>query len=204
MRALSLALAVAVFAQPVHASEWRSVPATGRIVVHVHKKGLFSAFAHDHRFEATKWRVTANVPDRDPASASAVLVVEAESLRDRQPSLSEDNRRKVNAQAAGPDVLDAQHHPRIEFRSERFEIEAGSGPEHVRGTMHGTLTIRGRTVPTDVTLDAERTTTEWRVRGSARLKQSAFGIEPFSGFAGTVAVKDEMDVELALILRPLQ
>lgn len=201
MRTYALALAASLMVSPAHAAQWEALPASGRIVVHVHKKGLLSAFAHDHHFEATRWRATADVPDGDPSSATVALTVEADSLRDRQPSLSEDDRRKVEAQAAGADVLDAQHHPRIEFRSQRLEIEPGGSPGHVRGKLHGTLTLRGRSVPTDVALDAERKGDEWRVRGNARLKQTAFGIKPFSGFGGTVAVKDDMDVELALVLR---
>jgi polyisoprenoid-binding protein YceI len=201
VRTAFVALAISVMVQRVHAAEWLSGPSTGRIVVHVHKKGLFSAFAHDHHFEATEFRVTADLPAGDPGSAAVVLVVDASSLRDRQPSLSEDDRRKVEAQVAGPDVLDAQHSPRIEFRAHSLEAAPGTGAEHVRGTLHGTLTIRGRSRPIDVTVEAERNREdEWRVRGKTRLKQTAFGIEPFSGFAGTVAVKDEVDVELALIL----
>ncbi len=34
------------------------------------------------------------------------------------------------------------------------------------------------------------------------MKQSDFGIKPFSGFGGTVRVKDEMSVEISLTLRP--
>ena len=96
------------------------------------------------------------IPDGDPSSATVALSVEADSLRDRQPRLSEDDRREVEA-GGGPDVLDAQHHPRIEFRSKRLEIEPGDSPGHVRGKLHGTLTLRGRSIPTDVALDAERT-----------------------------------------------
>jgi polyisoprenoid-binding protein YceI len=108
----------------------------------------------------------------------------------------------VNAQAAGPEVLDADHHPRVEFRSERFDVEPGGGPDHVRGALHGTLTMRGRSVPAVANVDAERGPGVWRIRGEARVKQSAFGIKPFSGFAGTVAVKDELKIEFALTLRP--
>jgi polyisoprenoid-binding protein YceI len=99
-------------------------------------------------------------------------------------------------------VLDADHHPRIEFRSERFDVAPGGDPNHVRGALHGTLTIRGQSAPATANVDAERGPGAWRIRGDARVKHSAFGIKPFSGFAGTVAVKDELKIEFALTLRP--
>jgi polyisoprenoid-binding protein YceI len=197
------ALTAAVIAGSAAAAQWEARPGGGdRIFVHVFKKGAFSAFAHDHHFEVTQWRATADVPDGEPSSPSVEVVVSADSMRDRQQSLSEENRRKVDQQAAGAEVLDAQHHPRIEFRSQRFEADPGGTPGHVRGSLHGTLTIRGQSVPAAVAVDADRGGGVWRVRGKARVKQTAFGIKPFSGFAGTVGVKDELEIELALTLRP--
>ncbi|HEY6098506.1 MAG TPA: YceI family protein [Anaeromyxobacter sp.] len=197
------AVAAAVIATVARAEVWEAAPAEdSRIVVHAYKKGFFAAFAHDHHFEVTQWRVTANVPERGLASSSIEAVLSAASLRDRQERLSEADRRKVDGQAAGPEVLDAEHHPRIEFRSERFELEPGGGAEHLRGAVRGTLTLRGRTGPATVNVEAERAQGVWRVRGDARVNQSSFGIRPFSGFGGTVGVKDELVIELSLTLRP--
>jgi polyisoprenoid-binding protein YceI len=200
MRAFPILLAVAgVLGPGARAETWRAEPPAGRIVVHVDRKGALSAFAHDHHFEVTRWRATAEVKEREPTSVDVVLF--ADSLRDRQQSLSEADRDKVNGQAAGPEVLDAQRHPEIEFRSSGLDVAPGGDARHLRGTLHGTLTARGKTIPLDLAVDAERRETEWRVRGNAKLKQSDLGIEPFSGFAGTVGVKDEVRVELAVILR---
>jgi polyisoprenoid-binding protein YceI len=198
-----VALAAAVSASAAGAAPWEAQPGPGnRIAVNVFKKGAFSAFAHDHHFEVTKWRVAADVPDGDPASASVEVVLSADSLQDHQERLSEGDRRKVDAQAAGPEVLDAQHHPRIEFRSQRFEPEKGGGHEHVRGTLRGTLSVRGRSAPVAVPVQADREGSEWRVRGELRVKQTAFGIKPYRGFGGGVGVKDEVQIEIALVLRP--
>ncbi|WP_242342291.1 YceI family protein [Anaeromyxobacter terrae] len=204
MRFLSLALAVglASTAPVARAAEWEALPPSGgRIVVHVLKKGFFSGFAHDHHFEVTEWEASADIPDEDLATTSVQVVLSASTLHDRQPRLSESDRRKVDAQASGPDVLDAEHHPQVEFRSRRLELEPGGTPEHVRGTLHGALVLRGQSAPTDVAIEAERGGEVWRVRGTARVKQTTFGIKPFSGFGGTVGVKDELEIEIALTLR---
>ena len=179
------------------------VPAGDGIRVHVAKRGLFSAFAHDHDFEVTRWQGTAEIPDGDPRRASVELVLDADSLRDREKGLSDSDRREVEERTAGPEILDAAHHPEIAYRSDGMTLGAPSAAESGRlhGTLHGRLTVRGQTRPVDATLDAERVPEGWRANGSARFSQSDFGIRPFSGAGGTVGVKDEVEVTFSLALR---
>ncbi len=203
VRCIVAALAAAVVAVAPRAEDLEALPGPdSHVLVHVHKRGLFSGFAHDHHFEVTAWRATARVPADAPEATAVTVVLEADSLHDRQEHLSAADRRKVDAQAAGPEVLDAAHHPRIEFRADRLELASGgAGAEHLRGVLHGTLSLRGRSAPADVSVEADRLLDGWRVRGRAKVRQSTFGIRPFSGFAGTVGVKDEVEIELVLALR---
>jgi polyisoprenoid-binding protein YceI len=198
------AIAAVMMAPPsaFAADRLQAGPQDGRIVVNVFKAGLFSAFAHDHHFVVTDWKASAGVPERGPGAASIDVVLSASSLRDTQAALSEADRRKVDAQAAGAEGLDAAHHPRIEFRSDGIELAPPTRPElPARGTAHGTLTVRDHHVPVDVPFEANHGPDGWRVRGTARLKQSAVGIRPFSGFGGTVKVKDEVTIEFSFTLR---
>lgn len=201
---IALALVAVVSPAAVRAEPWEANSGGGnRVVVHVFKKGILSAFAHDHHFAVTQWKATAELPDGDAAPSSVQVALEAGSLRDSQEKLSDEDRRKVDAQAAGPDVLDSAHHPQVEYRSESFEAARGGRPGHLAGKLRGTLTARGRSVPLDLEVEASRQGDEWSVRGTAHLKQTDIGIKPFSGFGGTVGVKDEMEIEIALtLLRP--
>jgi polyisoprenoid-binding protein YceI len=205
MHPLAIVALIAMSATPSPAGDrFEALPAADGIRVHVAKRGLFSAFAHDHDFEVTRWRGSAQIPNRDPERASVEVVLEADSLRDREKGLSSGDRRKIEAQAAGPDVLDAARAPEITYRSERVTLDQRSGADAgtVRGTLHGQLTLRSRTRPVDAAFEAERDADAWRVRGRARFRQSEFGIEPFSGFGGTVSVKDELEVTFALTVQP--
>ena len=203
--ALVLALASAVAARAAPAERLEAGPEDGHVVVNVHKAGLLSAFAHDHRFEVRDWRATGGLVGEDLGGASIAFSCAAASLHDTEPGLSDGDRKKVDAQAAGPDVLDAERHPRVEFRSERIEPSpAPRDGSSAHGTAHGLLTIRGRSVPLDVPFDAERSGGGWRVHGTVRAKQSQLGIRPFSGFGGTVKVKDELEVEFAFTLRTVR
>ncbi len=207
MEALAMIAAAALAAAPSTgepaSGRLEAVPAGPGIRIHVAKRGAFAMFAHDHDFEVTRWRGAAELPGGDPARASLTLVLEAGSLHDREAKLSEGDRRKVDAQAAGPDVLDAAHHAEIRYRADRVTVAPPSGDGRaLRGTIDGTLTLRGRTAAVPATFEAERDGGGWRIRGRARFRQSEFGIRPFSGFGGTVGVKDEVEVTFAMTLRP--
>ena len=199
-----LALFAVAAAQPPDGGRFVALPEGDGIRIHVEKRGLFSAFAHDHDFEVTRWRGDAAIPGGDPARASLEVVLEASSLRDREKGLPSGDRGRVEAQAAGPEILDAAHAPEIVYRSERVTLDApsGAGAGPARGTIHGALTLRGRTHPVDASFDARREGDGWRVHGQARFRQSEFGIRPYSGVGGTVGVKDELEVTFALTLEP--
>jgi polyisoprenoid-binding protein YceI len=203
MKALTvLALLAVAASRPPDSGRFVALPEGDGIRIHVAKRGLFSAFAHDHDFEVTRWRGGAAIPGGDPARASLEVVLEASSLRDREKGLSSGDRGKVEAEAAGPEILDAAHAPEIVYRSERVTLDAASGAGAARGTIHGALTLRGRTRPVDASFDAAREGDGWRVHGQARFRQSEFGIRPYSGVGGTVGVNDELEVTFALTLEP--
>lgn len=60
--------------------------------------------------------------------------------------------------------------------------------------------FRGRERPVTVTVRTMPEAKGLRVRGSARFRQSDFGIEPHGGFLGMVAVEDEIQVDFNLLL----
>jgi len=211
-RVRSLALSCALAVLPARAAggpTWRAVVEKSQITLHVFKKGLFSAAAHDHHFVPTQWRGTASFDEANPSSLRAELVIAADSLRDRQPSLSQEDREKVNRQAAGRDVLDAARYPEIRFTTagglERAAAaSSGDKADRLEGTLAGTLALHGRERPVSVRVVAKKDAKGWWAHGSARFKQSDFGIEPYSGFLGTVAVHDEVQLDYELFLAPAQ
>jgi polyisoprenoid-binding protein YceI len=185
-------------------TNWSAVPAGSRIVVNVYKKGLLSGMAHDHRFSAEKFRVTATTGGAEPAPTRFEVVVESGSLRDGAPDLSPTDRAKVDAQAAGADVLDAAHFPEIRFASREAPGSwAPVGPDgSAGGDLVGVLALRGRERPVTVAVRTMPEAKGLRARGSVRFRQSDFGIEPYSGFLGMVAVEDEIQVDFNLLLEP--
>ncbi|BDG05124.1 YceI family protein [Anaeromyxobacter oryzae] len=185
-------------------SRYEPLPTGDGIRIHVAKRGMLSAFGHDHDFEVTRWHGAAELPDGDPARAVVEVVLAADSLRDREKGLSGSDRKKVEGQTAGPDVLDAARDPEITYRSDHVTLDAGSRPEAgpVRGTIQGRLTLHGQTKPLDATFEAKRAAEAWQVTGKAKFRQSEFGIKPYTAPGGALGVQDEVEVTFSLTLRP--
>jgi polyisoprenoid-binding protein YceI len=186
-------------------ARWSAGPGESRVVVNVYKKGLLSGMAHDHHFRAGEFRVTASTDGAGPAPTAFEVVVAAGSLRDEAPDLSPADRAKVDAQAAGEDVLDASRFPEVRFAAREAQAAwPPAGPDgSAGGELRGTLTIRGRERPVAVAVRTAKEGNGLRARGSVRFRQSDFGIEPYSGFLGMVAVEDEVQVDFDLQLTPV-
>ncbi len=155
--------------------------------VHVYKTGFFSAFAHNHEIDAPleSGEVT------EAGSPSVELRVDARKLQVLDPEASADTRAQIQKTMEGPQVLDADRYPEIHFRSNAVE---SSGTDH--WLVRGTLDLHGQTHPiaVDVTLK------DGIYRGSATLKQTAFGITPVTIAGGTVKVKDDIRIEFQIAL----
>jgi polyisoprenoid-binding protein YceI len=91
----------------------------------------------------------------------------------------------------GSEVLDAERYPDIVFKSSSAD-PAGAGA----WTVHGTLTLHGNTRPVSI----EVRESDGHYIGTARLKQTDFGIKPIRLAGGAVRVKDEVLVQFDLQL----
>ena len=161
---------------------------TGKSVmtVRVYKAGVLSALGHDHKIAAPIAGGTV-----DTAARQAELRVNAGALRVSDPQASDKDRAEIQSTMLGPDVLDAERHPEIVFRSSGVEA-MGAGSWMVRGN----LTLHGETRP--VTVEVRERDAHYV--GSSRFKQTDFGMKPVKVAGGTVRVKDEVRIEFDIQL----
>jgi polyisoprenoid-binding protein YceI len=201
------ALATAVFAVLAASSPGRAAPRIWRVdhsqsqlVVHVFRKGLLSPALHDHHFVPERWSATVTFDPARPQVVDIRLTVAADSLRDRQPKLSPDDIRTVEAQARGPKGLDAERYPVIAFTADRLELSgpASDAAGSARGMLAGVLELHGRTRQVRAPLRARWTAESLDAEGEVSVKQSDFGIEPYRALLGAIAVQDRVSVEFAV------
>jgi polyisoprenoid-binding protein YceI len=159
------------------------------IVIHVGKRGVFSAFAHDHDIAAPI--TSGNVNTSTPMSVE--IRVDARTLRVRDLDASAKDRSEIQTTMLGSEVLDSEHHREIVFKSDAVEALGAS-----HWTVRGELALRGQTRP----VTADVTEKAGHYTGHATVKQTDFGIKPIKVAGGTVTVKDQVQVEFDIELLP--
>jgi polyisoprenoid-binding protein YceI len=154
------------------------------LTVRVYKSGLFSAFAHDHEVRAPIQKGTF-----DEQKRSVEFQVDARQLKVLDPGVSESDRSQVQHTMLGPKVLDSEQFKEIKFRSSSIEA---AGPN--KWTLTGDLTLHGQTHP--VKVDVEGANSQYH--GSAKLRQTEFGITPVTIGGGAIKVKDDIRIEFEI------
>jgi polyisoprenoid-binding protein YceI len=178
---LSVACAITANGQP------RAIDtAKSTMTVHVYKTGMLSALGHDHDIAAPISAGTVDVTGRH-----VELQVNAASLKVQDPKGSDKDRAEIQANMLGADVLDAENHKEIRFRSTGAQ-PAGEGA----WKLSGELTLHGATHP--VTMDVHEH--DGHYAGNCRFNITDFGIKPIKAAGGAVKVKDEVQIDFDIQL----
>jgi polyisoprenoid-binding protein YceI len=154
------------------------------LTVRVYKSGLFSAFAHDHEI-----RAPIQSGRFDEQKHTVEFKVRSAELKVLDPKVSDNERSQVQHTMLSPKVLDPEKFPEISFHSTSIK-PAGEGKWNVEGA----LSLHGETHPVKVDVAGDKGI----YRGSARLRQTEFGITPVSIGGGSIKVKDEVRIEFEI------
>jgi polyisoprenoid-binding protein YceI len=88
--------------------------------------------------------------------------------------------------------LDANRFPQIRLRADNVE-KTGDGYR-----LAGTLDIHGKSREAAIDADVEDLGDSWRLSGTAVVRQSEFGVKPYSLLMGSVKVLDEVTVSFTV------
>jgi YceI-like domain len=162
---------------------YRLGPEDGTLTVHTRRTGTVAKAGHDLVLHVTEWSATLTVGD-EPA---VTLDADATSLRVRKGSgglkpLDDDDYSNIE-QTIDDEVLKRQG---IAFRS--------TGAEATGDGLHvtGDLTLRGATRP----IAFDLAIAGGRLTGSAVVKQTDWGMKPYTALFGALKVADEVRVEI--------
>jgi polyisoprenoid-binding protein YceI len=162
-------------------------PENGTLSVRTGRTGAAAKAGHDLLIHVTAWQATLDVGE-NPAQTSIVLDADATSLRVREgtggmQALGDDDKASIQ-QTIDDEVLKRQD---IEFRSTAVQTAADGS----RISVHGELTLLGKSCPIafDVTVGDDG-----KLSGSAVVKQTDWGITPYSTLFGALKVADEVEV----------
>jgi len=171
-------------------------PESGRVLVKTGRQGMAAVAGHDLTLEITDWLARVSVPG-DIAGAAVTVDLGLGSLAVREATggakpLTDRDRRDIEKQARK--VLgDAA---RAGFTSRSVIPYAPSSA----GAIEGTLTMHGVSRGLRLEIVGEE---PGHYRGTATIKQTDFGITPYSGFFGALKVSDEVTVEFEVNVKGL-
>jgi polyisoprenoid-binding protein YceI len=164
-------------------------PRNATLLVNTRRTGAAAKAGHDLTIVVTSWSGTLDVDD-DRGQTRIALSADGASLRVREggggvQALGDDDKTSIQ-QSIDDDVLKRSA---IEFRSSA--VERSPDGDHMR--VRGELELLGRSHPIDFELMAGD---DGRLAGSATVRQSDWGIKPFSILFGTLKVVDEVEVAI--------
>jgi len=157
-------------------------PGDGTLTVRTGKGGAAAKAGHDLVIEVTSWSATLELGDE----RALALTADARSLRVRDgtggiTTLGDEEKAGIE-QTIDDEVLRGGS---IEFRS--TAVQAADRTLSVRGDLD--LLGTRRPIAFDLTVDGDG-----RLTGSARIRQTDWGIKPYSALFGTLKVADEVEV----------
>jgi hypothetical protein len=107
--------------------------------------------------------------------------------------IDQGTRQKVNDNMKGPEVLNVSQFPEAKLSNIKLTATGKTSqrklPEYI---MEGDFTLQQATRKISATCDLEEKNGWNHLRGTFRIKQTDYGIKPFSRVLGAVGVKDEL------------
>lgn len=174
---------------PISPGTYELGPDNATLSVRTGRTGAAAKAGHDLLLEVTAWRATLRVGD-GPAATGIELDADAGSLRVREGTggmqkLDDDDKAGIEM-TIDEEILKRQE---IAFRSTAVEVAAGGA----RIGVEGELTVLGTTAPIAFELTAGD---DGRLGGRAVVRQTDWGITPYSTLFGTLKVADEVEVAI--------
>ena len=167
------------------------------ITLHVGRAGVLGFAGHDHEIAvpAVQGQVTLDRSDVTRSTMTATFDAAALKVSGRgEPPADVPEVQRV---MLSDKVLDVQRYPTITFQSRQVSVTGAPG-DHMTLRIAGDLTLHGVTRPLTVPVTVDLTADGLRANGKATVRQSLFGIKPVNAGAGTVRVKDEVEVVLSV------
>lgn len=166
----------------------------GRIALLTARDGLAAQAGHDLTIEVSAWSGELTVDDDgQPTELSVKLDLNSLVVREGTGGLkplTDRDRREIAVTSRK--VLGVERHPEATFVASGFEPNSSGG-----GFIQGTLTLGGISRP--LKLHVAKTGQD-SYRATASVRQSEFGVKPYTAFLGALKVSDAVGVTIDIDL----
>jgi polyisoprenoid-binding protein YceI len=168
---------------------WTLDASDGELLVHTGVAGRAARMGHRLTIAVTRWRATVNWDGEEPVTAEVVVEVDSiEVLRGAGGIKGLSGPEKAVVKLNALKSLSASRFPEIRFTADKIE-PTGDGYR-----LGGTLQLRNKSRDHVIDLRTEDLGDSWRLSVESRLRQTDYGIKPYSILMGSVRIADEVTV----------
>lgn len=173
---------------------WTLDASDGELVLRTGVVGRAARLGHRLTIAMTRWQALVNWSGTDPVAGELVAEVDSfEVMRGEGgvKGLSEPEKALVRANALK--TLNASRFPHIRFTTEAT-AQTGNGYR-----LTGKLHIRGKSREHVIDLHTEDLGAAWRISADTTVRQSNYGVKPYSLLMGSIRVADEVSVAFTAV-----
>jgi polyisoprenoid-binding protein YceI len=173
---------------------WRLDASDGELLIRTGVKGRAARMGHRLTIVMTRWQATVSWAGAEPVAAE--LAVETDSfdvLRGEGGVKGLSGPEKTLVRSNALKSLDAGRFPEIRFTAET--IDKTDDGYRLTGKLH----IRGKSRQHVIDLRTEDLGDSWRMSAESSVRQTDYGVRPYSLLMGSVQVADDVTVSFAAV-----
>ena len=177
----------------LHPISFEIGPENARLLVRTHREGLGARAGHDLIIEATRWAGQVRIDAGELPPGHVEVRVDTHGLEVREGHggarpLTDKDRLEIKGNIEEK-VLHADRDPELRFSAVNVVVE-----DH-HAHLTGNLTIGGQTRLVGVDVELEPAADGLHAHGAVQVRQTDFGIKPYSALMGMLKVADEVEVD---------
>ncbi|MBV8293785.1 MAG: YceI family protein [Mycobacterium sp.] len=171
---------------------WTIDASDGELLVHTGVAGRAAKMGHRLTIAMKRWQATVTWSDGEPAAAQLEVDVDSlDVLRGEGGLTPLSGPEKILVRSNALRQLGAGRFPQICFAADTID-QSQDGYR-----LAGTLQIRGKTRPQVIDLRTEDLGDVWQLSSEAVVRQSEFGVKPYSLLMGSLKVADDVTVSFS-------
>lgn len=175
---------------------WTLDAADGELTVRTGVAGRAAWMGHRLTIAMTRWRAEVNWLGEQPDSAELVVEVDSFEVQCGEGGVKGlSGPEKVVVRSNALKSLSASRFPEIRYTTDAIESTANGY------LLHGALSIQGKERPHVIDLCTEDLGDSWRMSAESQVRQSDYGVKPFSMLMGSLRVADVVTVSFTAVRR---
>jgi len=171
---------------------WTIDASDGELLIHTGVAGRAAKMGHRLTIAMKRWQATVTWSDGEPAAAQLEVDVDSLEVLHGEGGLTPlSGPEKIVVRSNALRQLGAGRFPQIRFDADTVD-QTRDGYQ-----LAGTLQIRGKTTAQVIDLRTDDLGDVWRLSSQTVVRQSAFGVKPYSLLMGSLKVADEVTVSFS-------